>query len=229
MGGMSDPTDTEASGAKPAEEPARVRTPQAERSEQSRAKAIDAAIASLAEDGYAATTVFGVAKRAKISRGGVLHHFDGKADLLEAVAREAIVRLTAKRKRSLGRIPEGVQRFTALTDATWANMREPESIAILEILIGSRSDPEIEKRMRPVFRDLNAFQNTKAKDIGRRAGLHDGPTIEAMNKLHTAAMRGLLLESIFFGTRADTEEAFALLKWYKSKLVERMIDEAKQS
>jgi len=201
------------------------RRSQADRRDETRRRAIKAAIDCLAEEGYAATTMVHVAELAEISRGGLLHHFPGKPELIEAVAREAIRSLTAKRKASLGTETSGVDRFVSLTDAVWANMREPESIAILEILIGSRNDPEISNLPRIVAK-LDRFQASKAKKLARHAGITSDKLIDTMSRLHQAAMRGLILESIVTGNDKDIEEAFELLQWYKTKIVERMIDES---
>ncbi|WP_187336621.1 TetR/AcrR family transcriptional regulator [Novosphingopyxis iocasae] len=219
------PPDKRAASAGDGSIKPRQRRSQAERREESRRRAVDAAIHCLAEEGYAATTMIHVAELAKISRGGLLHHFPGKPELLEAVARESIRRLTAKRKAALGNAKEGVDRFIALTDAAWANIREPESIAIMEIMIGSRSDPQITDLSRTLAK-LDRFQAVKAKKLARRAGITSDKLIDTMNRLHQAAMRGLVLEWVITGNEDHAEEAFDLLSWYKIKVTERMLEES---
>ncbi|GAB5348397.1 TetR/AcrR family transcriptional regulator [Alteriqipengyuania sp. 357] len=206
--------------------PKKVRRTQAERSSSSRRRAINAAIFNLAEEGYAATTVMRVAQRAGISRGGILHHFAGKAELMEAVGYRAVETLQAKRKEALRDITPGVERFHALTRASWETIREPESIALLEILIGSRGDPLLAEIMPRFLQQLDQIQLAKTKNVAKAAGIENEALLKTMNKLHTAAMRGLLLESIYDDGSTETiAESVKLLEWYKEQLTERLIAE----
>ena len=204
--------------------PKKVRRTQAERTSSSRRRAIDAAIINLAEEGYAATTVMRVAQRAGISRGGILHHFSGKAELMEAVGYRAVETLQAKRKEALRDTPQGVERFHALTRASWETIREPESIALLEILIGSRGDPLLAEIMPRFLQQLDQIQLAKTKNVAKTAGIENEQLLKTMNKLHTAAMRGLLLESIYDDGSTETiAESVKLLEWYKEQLTKRLI------
>jgi AcrR family transcriptional regulator len=60
------------------------REPQQDRSRATRQRLLEAAVESLAEVGYAATTVAVVATRAGVSRGAAQHHFPTRADLFAA-------------------------------------------------------------------------------------------------------------------------------------------------
>jgi len=61
-----------------------VREPQQDRSRATRARLIEAAITSLAEIGYPASTVAVVAERAGVSRGAAQHHFPTREALFTA-------------------------------------------------------------------------------------------------------------------------------------------------
>ena len=219
------PIQAREESANDAGRPKKVRRTQAERTSLSRSRAIDAAIVNLAEEGYAATTVMRVAQRAGISRGGILHHFSGKAELMEAVGYRAVERLQDKRKEALRGTRRGVERFQALTHASWETIREPESIALLEMLIGSRGDPLLAEIMPRFLQQLDQIQLAKTKAVAKDAGIENDEMLNTMNKLHMAAMRGLLLESIFAGSGETLEDSVKLLEWYKEKLTERLIAE----
>ncbi|MGH8517858.1 MAG: TetR/AcrR family transcriptional regulator, partial [Panacagrimonas sp.] len=63
----------------------RPRRTQTERSDAMRKRLIDATLQGLVQDGYAATTVSSIVRRAGVSRGAHLHHFPTKnALILEA-------------------------------------------------------------------------------------------------------------------------------------------------
>jgi AcrR family transcriptional regulator len=49
---------------------------------------LDAAQLVLREKGYAGTTLDDIAKAARVTRGAVYHHFDGKADILQSLCAE---------------------------------------------------------------------------------------------------------------------------------------------
>lgn len=219
------PTTAREPGTEAEGRPKKVRRTQAERTSSSRRRAIDAAIVNLAEEGYAATTVMRVAQRAGISRGGILHHFAGKAELMEAVGYRAVERLQEKRGEALRGTKRGVERFNALTNASWETIREPESIALLEMLIGSRGDPLLAEIMPRFLQQLDQIHLAKTKDIAKDAGIENDEMLNTMNKLHMAAMRGLLLESIFAGSAETIADSVKLLEWYKGKLTERLIAE----
>lgn len=61
--------------------------PKQDRSRATRDRLLEAAIASLAESGWARTTVATVAARAGVSRGAAQHHFRTRADLVTAAIR----------------------------------------------------------------------------------------------------------------------------------------------
>lgn len=72
---------------------------------------IDAAVALLTESGESAFTLDGVARRAGMSKGGLLHHFAGKAALVDAIGIH-LDTLTADYIRELEAQPDGVvERF----------------------------------------------------------------------------------------------------------------------
>src|SRR5215204_4657125 len=57
-----------------------------ERTADSRALILDAAVACLVESGYAGASTLAVQARAGVSRGRLLHHFPSRAELLVAAA-----------------------------------------------------------------------------------------------------------------------------------------------
>jgi hypothetical protein len=103
-------------------------------------------------------------------------------------------------------------------------MQQPESLALLEIMLGSRSDPELSTRFPAIMRDLDTQFATGPVEVGADIGIEDLELIEAMTRLHLAAMRGLMIDRLFTGDDAKTQRAFDLLLWYKSLVVDRMLD-----
>ncbi len=195
----------------------------ARRSAATRARLVAAAIEILQRDGYAATTTVRVAQEAGVSRGAMLHQFPTRADLIIAVADHIVRTQDRARRRELRGVARGEARFTAITGVVWNTMQQPESMALLEIMLGSRSDPELSARFPAVMRDLERQLAAGPVEVGDDIGIGDHELIEAMTRLHLAAMRGLMIDRLFTNDDAKTQKAFELLVWYKSLIVDRML------
>lgn len=124
------------------------RRTQAERSAYTRSVLLDAAIKTLFERGYASTTTTLVATEAGISRGAMLHQFSTKSDLMIFVVEEVFRREVAQYAELLRGIDGPRDRGLAYTEAVWSVLSQPSGVAVLEILQGSRSDPELGGRLR---------------------------------------------------------------------------------
>ncbi len=72
-----------------------ARRTQAERTEATTTALVDAARELFAHDGYAATSLDAVAAKARVTKGAVYHHFQGKPQLFEAVFGREVERLCA--------------------------------------------------------------------------------------------------------------------------------------
>lgn len=209
----AEPDDENVPGDRP---PKRRR--QEDRSHETQRRAIEAAISCLAKEGYAATTTIGVAKRAGLSRGGMLHHFPTKIDLIEAVVRDVELRLRAMRKSAVNKVEEPVERFVGLTQATWDSFQGEEILALTEIVLAMRGDEELEQRLAAVIGELDRFNLSGTFKVGHRAGIENERLLEAMHHLHYAAMRGLVIDALFLSDKDKLADSLALLLWYKKML-----------
>lgn len=197
---------------------ARARGSHATRSAQMRQRLIDSAIACLSRLGYAATTTQVVMEEAGVSRGAMLHHFPTKVDLIIAVAEAAALHQNRFVRRRLGEIPPGLDRYMALTRATWEAICQPPALALLEIMLASRSDAALGERFPLIAQQLEAEQREGVWDLARELGIRDREAVESMVRLHVAAMRGLLIEMTFTGDRETAENDMALLDFHKRTL-----------
>src|SRR5262245_53324618 len=123
-----------------------VRGPHAERTAAMRKRLIDAAIDCLTKLGYGPTTLQVGTDPAGVSRGAGPHHFPTKVDLMIAVAEYAAGKQNRQVARLLADTQPGIDRFFSITGATWEAMQRPFAIALQEIMMGSRSDPELGAR-----------------------------------------------------------------------------------
>jgi AcrR family transcriptional regulator len=192
-----------------------------------RQRLIDAAIACLFELGYAATTTQVVTDRAGVSRGAILHHFPTKVDLMVAVAQYAADYQNRQVRKHLAEVEPGLPLYLAITEATWAVTIQPPATALLEVMMASRADAALAARLPAV---VEAFESQQREDVWRLAqglGITDRDQIEAMVRLHRAAMRGLAIELNLQGNPEAAEASMRLLGRYKRHLTGELLDAAK--
>ena len=188
-----------------------VRRPQAERSADTRNRVIEAAIICLAKIGYGATTVTVVADAAKVSRGGMTHQFPSKSDLMLAVV-EAVYEKDAGQYRSAAAELSPHQFIQSLPATMWDVISQPSGIAVMEIMMASRSDRDLADKLRTVQRALDVRAHQWIIERLESAGLHDRPDGEALHRLSVAAVRGLVMEGLFRRDRAGIERSVEILK-----------------
>ena len=142
--------------AKPDEldSPPQKRT-QEERSADMRKRLIQATVANLAEQGYAATTLSSIVRRAGVSRGAQVHHYATKTDLILDSARY----LLNQTYRQLGDVLLGIgdenDRLRALVDAS-VNLivDQPAATAFMELVVTGRHDADLASALQSLTAQL---------------------------------------------------------------------------
>lgn len=221
------PPSKRAAAKKRAKPRAPVRRTNAERTAETRSKLIQAAIETLFERGYAAATTIEVTKRAKASRGAMLHHFPTRVDLLLATAEHIIFSQRDYRRDKLASIQDNWQRFAAAADVTWEVQQQPATIALLEIMLGSRSDNELRKRVAPFIREMTAMRAQSAARLASTLAIADVKAVDDLILIHHASLRGLTMNLMFTQERDAVEKARQLLTQYEHTYARGLIREAK--
>ncbi|WP_245267467.1 MULTISPECIES: TetR/AcrR family transcriptional regulator [unclassified Methylosinus] len=165
-------------------EPRRAgRGPSPEKTAQTRRVIIDAALGEFLENGYADTTMDGVARRAGVAKGTSYRYFPAKEALFEAVVREKIAGALIDADPANRRPDEPVSTFIRRT--MLVSIREIErngraAIARLVLVEGARFPEMTEIYRRAMFepllkqiRDLAA--TARARGELRRPELEDYP------------------------------------------------------
>jgi AcrR family transcriptional regulator len=221
--GKTEMTGKRATRARAATNVVAIRGPHAERTAAMRKRLIDAAIDCLTKLGYGATTLQVVTDTAGASRGAILHHFPTKVDLMIAVAEYAAEKQNRHVARLLADTKPGMDRYLGITMATWDAMQRPPAIALLEIMMGSRSDADLGARFPAVIAALEKSQREGVWEQAQSVGITDKDQIEAMTWLHNAAMRGLAMELMFSKDLPKSTAAMKLLKRYKQWLTGQLV------
>lgn len=204
-----------------------VRRSQAERTASMRARLIDAAVDCLNRLGYSATTLSTIAEAAGVSRGGMLHQFPSKVDLMLAVVAYASgADERSSQPPALNDDDDRLAYFMSRTDLTWRMLTQAPAMAKLEIMMAARSDQVLAAKLPDMFNSIEQNRRERMWALAQEIGVQDREAIEAMVGLHMAAMRGLAMELLVTGDRAEVERSFALLKRYKETLIGDLLAKA---
>ncbi len=169
-----------------------------ERSIATRAALLDAALDTLVDRGYAATTTIEVARRAGVSRGAQLHHFPSKAELLTAAVSHLLDRRVAEYRKAFADTAPGADYLEAAIDLLWTMYQGPTFVAWVELWVAARTDAtlraavvEMERRFlaesQAIFADMLAGEadpSTGFAQVGRgfAFALMDGIALSSLVK-----------------------------------------------
>jgi AcrR family transcriptional regulator len=195
----------------------------AERSAIAQRKLIDAALKTLYLDGYQATTTDQVARRANVSRGAMLHHFPSRADLIIAVAEYVLKEQARERRERLDALGPGPQRFFDAADISWEIQKQPATIALLEIMLASRSDRALKKRLAPLIQQMSMLRTEAALRMMSSVGINDMDVMIDLLHIHLAALRGLAIDLLFTEKPEEVERSRNLLTRYEHTLARELM------
>lgn len=205
-----------------------ARRSQAERTASMRARLIDAAVSCLNRLGYSATTLSTIAEAAGVSRGGMLHQFPSKVDLMLAVVAYASgADERSHQPPALNDDDDKLAYFMSRTETTWTILIQEPAMAKLEIMMAARSDKVLAAKLPDMFNSIEQNRRQRMWELAQVIGIEDREAIDAMVGLHMAAMRGLAMELLVTGDRDQVERSFDLLKAYKHTLITGLIAKAK--
>lgn len=188
----------------------RQRRPQAERSADTRNRLVQAAITCLFRSGYSSTTVSVVAAEAGVSRGAMTHQFPAKTDLMLAVVQAVFEEDTAIYNRSIETMKPG-EWLVALPKTMWSVISRPSGVAVMEIMLASRSDPDLAEQLRDLQQRIDDQAHRWSGERIRAAGLEPHPQADAIHELYVAAVRGLALEAVFMNNAAGVQRSLQVL------------------
>ncbi len=195
---------TQPKAAKPAREA------KAPRGERTRERLIEATIECIGRHGYAGATTEAIAKHAKITRGPLQYYFSDRVGLVHAaferLHRDLMARYAAS-TRGAATPREAVDR---ILDTNYEICRSEAHYALIEIIIASRSDPELRSRIEPLLAQTNSgIDATWSRTVG--AG-QSPEQLVAARYLMVAITRGLALNSLTFRDPELFEREFELTR-----------------
>lgn len=147
-----------------------------------------------------------VAEEAGVSRGAMLHQFRTKAELMTFVVASAFEEELELYAELLKGTRDPRERLLAYPMAVWTVLSRPAGVAVLEILQGSRSDPDLAARLGPVQANINDFVE---KELERQ--FPRGPNLPLV-RLIVGAARGLSVTQVISPGEEDAMASVRLLE-----------------
>ncbi|HJQ03697.1 MAG TPA: TetR/AcrR family transcriptional regulator [Jatrophihabitans sp.] len=141
------------------------RPPQQDRSRLTRRRLLDAAVESLAEAGWTATSVAMVAARAGVSRGAAQHHFRTRESLFEAAVDHIGQQRLAELKQAAVELPDGPARTEAVLTALVATYTGPLFRAALQVWTAASSEPALRVQLIPLEAELGRRAHALAVEL----------------------------------------------------------------
>jgi AcrR family transcriptional regulator len=187
-----------------------TRRPQAERSADTRFKLIEAAIVCLHRTGYSATTVSTVAAEAGVSRGAMTHQFPAKTDLMLAVVQHVFEQDSSFYAETIATM-EPKAFLIGLPEMMWGVISRPAGIAVIEIMLASRSEPGLGERLRELQSAIDERSHKWSGDRLRATGIKPHPDGAAIHELFVAAVRGLAIEATFMNNTDGVHRSLRVL------------------
>lgn len=164
-----------------------VRRRQDERSATMRLHLMEATVGCLIDLGYARTTTVEICRRAGVTRGALLHHFDNLSDLFAATLSRIYDGLHADadaRHEEIG--------GKAMVDRLWAHFSRPEYKAVIELWLACRNEPDLEVTLRPAIARIRDLADPRTNPrLAARLG--QSAEAAALYRLVLEAMIGMAL------------------------------------
>jgi AcrR family transcriptional regulator len=146
--------------------------PQPARRAQTIVRLLDATVDSLVEDGYAATTIRAVARRAGVSQGAATHHFAKRLDLVAAAIERLSEQRLAELRAAAAALPDEAEaRRKATLDLLCATAAGPLFVAWARLWVAGAEDDALRERIRPLTR--------RARRLIREIAAHAMPEVAA--------------------------------------------------
>lgn len=182
------------------------RRTQEERTAQTRLALIEAAISTIHELGYTGANTTGIAERAGVSRGAMLHHFGTRAALMAEVVRHVFEREMTEYEET--RIATGLgDRLDDWPKLLWSVLGRPSGLAVLEILQATRSDAELAATVVP----MQEAVERSALQVMQGAFGGDEVLARSVMRLMVWSVRGLSIAERYLPHREENDAAIELL------------------
>ncbi len=174
---------------------------------RARALICEATITCLEKYGYAETTINRIVEEAGVSRGALQHHFPNKEDLITETADRLLQRTVRPehKKRRNENIDETEQVSLQMRFLWDRLVNTKEYRALLEILIASRTDQRLKKRISATLKNWNKTIEQNSVDLYESTE-RDDEDVRILGIMQRVFMRGMLVQYQYSDDAQDLEK-----------------------
>ena len=129
---------------------------QQQRRDETVARLLDAAIATIVEVGYARASAAEITRRAGVSVGALFRHFDTMGDFMAATAYEVLRRLLDLGTKQVAEIPADRPALDAMLAILRDLTRNPIDAVMHELIIAARTDEKLRGTLQVVLTEYEA-------------------------------------------------------------------------
>jgi AcrR family transcriptional regulator len=190
----------------------RQRRTQAERRRATQDAILKAAIDLLYEEGYARFSTIAVAKRAGVSRGARENYYRTKNELLLAAGNFAHASLNEQARKLAERAETAADPIRKFLDDSAAFFFSRTYMAMTEIAMAARTDPEVERVFLVLFNTHRRALDKIWTESLSRAGFSRADIARLIRMTHYL-MRGMALRSVWDARRAEFREVMD--EWHR--------------
>jgi len=156
---------------------------------QTKARILEAATQCLAELGYAGTTMSEIAERVGVTRAALIYHFDSKHALMVAVMNALYDEMAARYAATAPAFLAPRERLLAVMDTMGNHASSLNQMALIELLLAARRDPEFHELVAPTVARREANFDRAWRDVIE--SFPNVPRLEMLRDLAVTTLRGV--------------------------------------
>ena len=194
--------------------PAGARRTNADMSSETQARILQATIASLAELGYAGTTMSGIAERIGVSRAALIYHFNSKNALMAAVINAIYDEMAAMYKSAAHPALTPAERMLAVLDASFEFTTSTSQMAQVELLLAAKRDASFRAEVAPTIEQRDVVFQQAWKQLTLEIGGLSGASarLDLVRDFAVSVFRGITVTRSISSDLASFERQHVLLR-----------------
>ena len=194
--------------------PSGARRTNADMSSETQARILQATIASLAELGYAGTTMSGIAERIGVSRAALIYHFNSKNALMAAVINAIYDEMAAMYKSAAHPALTPAERMLAVLDASFEFTTSTSQMAQVELLLAAKRDASFRAEVAPTIEQRDVVFQQAWKQLTLEIGGLSGASarLDLVRDFAVSVFRGITVTRSISSDLASFERQHVLLR-----------------
>ncbi|MGT2493341.1 TetR family transcriptional regulator [Cupriavidus basilensis] len=179
-------------------------------SAETKARILMAGIESLAELGYAGTTISEIAERVGLTRAALLYHFESKNALMVAVMNALYDEMASRFAAAAPAFLAPRERLLAVLDTMGNHASSTNQMALIELLLAARRDPASATKWLSRLHGARPCSTALGGTLSR--SFPTASRLEVLRDLAVAAPRGITIGRSLGGDDLRFDSQFAELR-----------------